>query len=109
MIIFQHALPFHIHHLTMADISSLPVEILRYCVNYLDTAALREIRLTSRALRDVATEALFGEATIRPDAESKDKFTALFESREFRRCIHSVSVSPYRTRSRLETDGSRSI
>jgi hypothetical protein len=76
----------------MAGIYSLPVELLRHCVNYLDTAALKEIRLTSRAFRDIATEALFDVATIRPAMESADKFATLIKDQELRRYIHTVSV-----------------
>jgi hypothetical protein len=76
----------------MAGIYSLPVELLRHCVNHLDTAALKETRLTSRAFRDIATEALFDVATIRPAMESADKFATLIKDQELRRLIHTVSV-----------------
>jgi hypothetical protein len=86
------ALPVHKHHLIMTSIPSLPVEILRYCVSYLDTADLKEIRLTSSTFRAIATEALFNVATIRPTIQSRDKFATLIKNEELRRYIHTVSV-----------------
>lgn len=86
------ALPVHKHHLIMTSIPSLPVEILRYCVNYLDTADLKEVRLTSSTFRDIATEALFNVATIRPTIQSRDRFATLIKNEDLRRYIHTVSV-----------------
>jgi hypothetical protein len=71
---------------------SLPVEIQRQCINYLDTAALKSTRLTSGALKDIATEALFQVATIEFTRESQEKFTALVLNNELRRCIRQVSM-----------------
>lgn len=72
--------------------SSLPVEIQRECINYLDTAALKGTRLTSRALKDIATEALFEVATINYSKDSAKKFTDLCQDKALRRCIRQVSI-----------------
>jgi hypothetical protein len=77
----------------MANILSLPVEILRYCVVYLDTAALKKIRLTSRAFRDIATEVLFDVATLRVTKESADRLTTLIKNDDLQRYIREVGVS----------------
>jgi hypothetical protein len=76
----------------MTDISSLPVEILRYCVEYLDTVALKETRLTSRAFRDIATDVLFDVATLRVTKESAERLTRLIQKDEFRHYIRTVSI-----------------
>jgi hypothetical protein len=86
-------LPFHIYQLTMANILSLPVEILRYCVRYLDTTALKETRLTSRAFRDIATEVLFDVATLRVTEESADRLTTLINQNDLQHYIRTVGVS----------------
>ncbi|KAF2628187.1 hypothetical protein BU25DRAFT_458036 [Macroventuria anomochaeta] len=67
--------------------SSLPVEIQRQCVNYLDITALRSMRLSSQAIRDVTTEALFEVATLQVTEESAERFSALMNNDESRRYI----------------------
>lgn len=76
----------------MTDISSLPIEIQRQCISYLDAASLKELRLTSRAFRNGATEALFREVTVRVQEGSISNFSKLLANDEFRRCIRTVSV-----------------
>ena len=71
---------------------SLPLEIQRQCVNYLDTAALKSTRLTSQALKDIATEALFQVATLQFTKKSAGQFTALIKNDEIRRYIRQVSM-----------------
>jgi hypothetical protein len=71
---------------------SLPVEIQRQCIDYLDTAALKSTRLTSRALKDIATEALFEAATIQFAKKSQERLTGLFQKNELRRYIRQVSI-----------------
>lgn len=77
----------------MASIFSLPVEVLQHCVGYLDAAALKETRLTSRTFRDVATKSLFDVATIRITKGSAETFTALIKEDELRTGIRTVSAS----------------
>jgi hypothetical protein len=76
----------------MTNILSLPVEILRYCVGYLDTAALKETRLTSRAFRDIATEVLFDVATLRVTKESARRLTTLIKKDDLRHHVRTVGV-----------------
>ena len=79
-------------------ILSLPVEIRRHCINYLDTEALKSTRLTSSALKDIATEALFMVATIQATRksqatrESQERFTSLLQNNELKRYIRQVSM-----------------
>ena len=77
----------------MTDISSLPLEIQRQCVGYLDGASLKEFRLTSRAYKDVAAEALFAVVTLRVDEESARNFSKILANEHFRRSIRTVSVT----------------
>lgn len=72
--------------------SLLPVEIQHQCVNYLDTASLKLIRLVSRALRDIAAEALFGVATLQAIEQSADRFRSLLKHDVFRQYIRQVST-----------------
>jgi diphthamide synthase subunit DPH2 len=76
----------------MTNILSLPVEILRHCVGYLDTAALKRTRLISRAFRDIATEVLFDVATLRVTKESAERLTTLIKKDDLRHYIRTVSV-----------------
>jgi hypothetical protein len=71
---------------------SLPLEIQRHCTNYLDTAALKSARMTSSALKDIATEALFKVATIRFTRESQEKSTGLLRNNELRHYIRQISM-----------------
>ncbi|KAF1924602.1 uncharacterized protein M421DRAFT_277863 [Didymella exigua CBS 183.55] len=72
--------------------SSLPVEIQRQCLNYLDTAALKSTRFVSRALSDIAAEALFGVATLRFTVQSANRFSGLLQHHVFRRYIRQINL-----------------
>lgn len=74
----------------MTTFSSLPVEIQRQCVNYLDTAALKSMRLTSQDIKDIATEALFQVATLTFTEESAETLSTLIKNNEIRRYIRKV-------------------
>ena len=74
----------------MTDLLSLPTELQRQCFSYLDSANLRSVRLTSRNLRNVATEILFTLVTLRVAEESADRFTSLINDTNLRRCIRTV-------------------
>jgi hypothetical protein len=74
----------------MTNILSLPVEILRYCVGYLDTAALKKTRLISRAFRDITTEVLFDVATLRVTKESAGRLTTLIKNDTLQQYIRTV-------------------
>lgn len=76
----------------MTSILSLPAEILQHCVGYLDTAALKETRLTSRTFRDIATKLLFDVATIGITEGGADNFTALIGQDAFRPYVRTVST-----------------
>ncbi|KAJ8106119.1 hypothetical protein OPT61_g9752 [Boeremia exigua] len=76
----------------MTTISSLPVEIQRQCLYYLDGAALKSIRLASRAFRDITTEVLFGVATLRVTEAGAVDFTSLIKNATFRRCIRTLEL-----------------
>jgi hypothetical protein len=86
----------------MTNILSLPVEILRYCVSYLDTTALKETRLTSRAFREIATEVLFNVTTLRVTKESAGRLTTLIKKDDLRQYIRTVGLpsKDYKTESR---------
>lgn len=75
-----------------ASFPSLPVEIQRQCISFLDTAALKSMRLVSPIIKDVTTEALFEVATLRFTEDSAEKFTTLIKNNEIRRYIRTVSV-----------------
>lgn len=74
----------------MADFLSLPVELQRQCLNYLDGANLKLVRLTCKSLSDVATEILFALVTLRVTEESADRFTNLVNDASLSRCIRTV-------------------
>ncbi|KAH6633670.1 hypothetical protein C7974DRAFT_412648 [Boeremia exigua] len=76
----------------MTTITSLPAEIQRQCINYLDTVALKAIRLTSQAFRDIATEALFDVATLDRTEESVDKFDTIINNDNLRRYIRTLHL-----------------
>ncbi|KAF3008567.1 hypothetical protein E8E13_007216 [Curvularia kusanoi] len=89
----------------MTSIFSLPVEVLQHCVGYLDTAALKETRLTSRTFRDVATKSLFDVATIRVTKGNAETFTALIKEDEFRPCIRTLYLDACKPGEKLDRDG----
>ena len=70
---------------------SLPVELQRQCINYLDTLTLKSMRLVSQSTKEVTTEALFEVATLRFTEDSADRFTTLIQNDETRRYIRTVS------------------
>ncbi|KAJ4335061.1 hypothetical protein N0V95_008998 [Ascochyta clinopodiicola] len=72
--------------------ATLPVEMQRACINYLDAVSLKAMRLTSRDIRDIATEALFEVATLRLEPESAQKFTSLIENDRLRRYIRKLHL-----------------
>ncbi|KAJ4993665.1 hypothetical protein SVAN01_00719 [Stagonosporopsis vannaccii] len=74
----------------MTEFLALPAEIQRQCFNYLDGVNLKSMRLTSKALVDIATEALFDLVTIHVTAESAQRFTTLIENANIRRCIRTL-------------------
>lgn len=74
----------------MTHLLSLPTELQREICNYLDGANLKSVRLTSRILRDIATELLFCLVTLRAAEENADRFTSLVNDSSLRRCIHTV-------------------
>lgn len=73
--------------------TSLPVEIQRQCVNYLDVAALKASRLTCRTLRDIAAEALFEVITLDLTGENADKFTKVVEDDRLQRFVRKVCLA----------------
>lgn len=73
-------------------ITTLPVEIQRHCLNFLDTAALKSTRLVCRALKDITAEALFGVATLQTTEQSAGKFQSLIWHECFRRYTRQVSI-----------------
>jgi hypothetical protein len=75
-----------------ASFLSLPVEIQRQCIGFLDTAALKSMRLVASFIKDVTTEALFEVATLRFTEDSAEKFTTLIKNDEIRRYIRTVSI-----------------
>jgi len=77
----------------MADLLALPAEIKRQCFNYLSGASLKSVRLTSKALADIATEALFALVTINVTVESARRFTTLIKNASIRRCIRTVGTA----------------
>ncbi|KAF3038322.1 hypothetical protein E8E12_006189 [Didymella heteroderae] len=74
----------------MVTFLTLPVEIQRRCVNYLDTAALKSTRLVCRALREITAESLFGVATLQFTRQSADKFQGLLQHDVFGRYIRQI-------------------
>jgi hypothetical protein len=70
--------------------TSLPVEIQRECANYLDAVALKSMRLTSRAIKDVVTEALFKVALLQFTKQSAEMFTQLAVSKDLRCYVRKV-------------------
>lgn len=74
----------------MADLLSLPTELQRQCVNYLDGANLKSVRLTSRHFRDIATELLFALVAVRVAEGSAYGFTSLVNDVSLRCCIRTV-------------------
>ena len=74
--------------------TTLPVEIQRHCLNYLDTPALKLTRLVCRALKDIAAETLFCVATLQVTEQSADRFQGLVRHDVFRRYIRQVGILP---------------
>jgi hypothetical protein len=74
----------------MTDLLSLPTELQQQCFNYLDGANLKSVRLTSRILRDIATELLFALVTLRIAEESAYRFTSLVNDVSLQCCIRTV-------------------
>ncbi len=57
----------------------LPVELQRQCLGHLDIETLRSLRLTSKAILTLATEALFYTIKLVADDNSAKKYNALLE------------------------------
>jgi hypothetical protein len=72
--------------------TSLPAEIQRECISYLDTVTLKSMRLTSHATKDLATETLFEVASIDPSQDSVENFLQLTSNGDFKRCIRKVRI-----------------
>lgn len=75
-------------------LTTLPIEIQRQYLNYLDNTTLKSTRLVCSVLEDIAAEALLSVASLQSTEQSADSFQGLIRQGRFRRYIRQVSILP---------------